>query len=122
ELQRLGPGHVKDEDFAVADAAGAGDAGDALGDLGGALVADANADLDLGQEGHAVFAADVAVEVALLPAVALGLAHDAGRHAQLGDGLQDRFGPERLDDDGELLHAAIVTHPRRAGKDKGQKT
>src|SRR5206468_56263 len=86
ELQRLGPGHVEDEYLAVADAAGAGGAGDALGDLADAVVADADADLDLRQEGHTVLAADVAIEVALLPAVALGLAHDAGADAQLGDG------------------------------------
>src|SRR5262249_54288713 len=69
--------------------------------------ADADGDLHLGQERHAVFAAQVAVEVALLPAVALGLAHHAGGHVQVFQRPQHRLSPERLDDDGQQLHRAL---------------
>src|SRR5262245_44193857 len=105
ELQRLWPAAVHHEDLAVADAAGAGDTHDPVGHLLGPLVADPDADLDLGQVRQAVLAAGVTVEVALLAAVALGLLYDTGRDVQLGDGPQHRLGPERLDDDGELFHS-----------------
>src|SRR4051794_32105800 len=86
KLQRLRPGGIDAEDLAVADAPRARHRGDALRDQGGALVAHPDGDLHLGQERQAVLAAGVAVEVALLPAVALGLLHDAGADVQLGQG------------------------------------
>src|SRR5262249_50426495 len=59
-------------------------------------------------------AAQVAVQVALLPAEALGLAHHAGIHAQLGQHAQDRLGAERFDDDTELLHRPPPSYTRSA--------
>src|SRR5262249_49979442 len=64
ELQRR-PGGGDDEDLAVAHAAGAGGADDAVGHLLGPVRAHPHADLHLRQEGQAVLAAQVAVEVAL---------------------------------------------------------
>src|SRR5262249_5945671 len=55
----------------------------------------------------AVLAAQVAVEVALLPAVPLRLADGAGIDPQLGQCLQHGLGAERPDDDGELTHFLV---------------
>src|SRR5438045_3771941 len=74
KLQRLRPRPSDDKDFAIANAAGSGRAHDVVGDLFGALVADPDADFHFGQKRHAVLAADVAVEIALLAAITLGLA------------------------------------------------
>src|SRR5262249_43813374 len=110
-------GRVYQEDFAVADPAGAGRPDDAVGDGVGPLVADPDGDLHLRQEGQAVLAAGVAVEVTLLPGVALRLLDDARRHVQLGDGPQDRLGRDGFDDNGELFHricpAGPAPSPRR---------
>src|SRR5437588_6876253 len=98
ELQCLRPAHVEDKDLAVADAAGPGGAGDAVGDRVGLVVADPDADFHLGQKGQAVFTADVPVEVTFLTAVALGLLHAAREDVRAGDGAEHRLGAERLDD------------------------
>src|SRR5262245_12606493 len=97
ELQRLRPAGVEHEDLTVADAAGSGAAHDTIGHLLRAGVAHPDADLDLGQERHAVLAAEITVEVALLPAIALGLLHHAGDNVQPGDGPEYPFGAERFD-------------------------
>src|SRR5262249_4240047 len=90
--------------LAVADAAGAGTFDNTAGQLLGAIVRHPDGNLHLGQKRHVVLAAEVAVEVALLPAVALGLAHHARVDAELGGGAQPRLGPQRPRHDRELLH------------------
>src|SRR5262245_44319174 len=85
EFEGIGPGGFDDEDLAVADAAGAGGADDVVGHFFRARILDPDADLDLGQERQAVFAAGVTVEVALLAAIALGLADHAGAGLQVRD-------------------------------------
>src|SRR5687767_4552659 len=96
EFEDAGPADTDREDLAIADAAGAGGADDAVGHFLHALVAHPDADLHLGKKGHAVLAAQVAFEVALLPRVTLGFLNHAGNHIQLADDLEHRFGTERL--------------------------
>src|SRR5436190_20055494 len=87
EFERFRPGALHQEDLAVADTARAGGTGDALGHFLDAIVADPDADLDLGQKRQAVFAAYVAVEIALLSAVTFRFADDAGSDPKLREGF-----------------------------------
>src|SRR5438128_9778496 len=104
ELQRLRQGHVQGKNLPISDAPRACGPDNAVRHLDGARVTHPDVDFDLGQKRHAVLAADVAVEVALLAAVALGFADHASNHVRFRDGAQYRFGAKRFDDDGELLH------------------
>src|SRR5262249_38821216 len=113
EFQAPRPIDVENKKLAIADAAGAGGAYDAVGHFVHALVAHPNADLHLGDEGHAVFAADVAIQVAFLAAVAFGLAHHTRRHFQVGNGAEDRFGAERFHHDGKLFHETLSASGNR---------
>src|SRR5262249_51768060 len=63
--------------------------------------------LDLRQKRQTVFAADISVQITLLPAIALRFPDDTRRHATLGDRLQDCLRTKRFDDDRELLHEAL---------------
>src|SRR5436309_1434150 len=104
EFQRFRPRHVEHENLAVADPAGARGPRDPVRHFLDAIVAHPDVDLDLGQVGQAVLAADVAVEIPLLPAVPLGLTYHARGYAQLGYGAEHCLGAERLDDNRELFH------------------
>src|SRR5262249_37482097 len=104
EIQRLRPCHRGDEDLAIANATRTRRADDPVGNLLGALITYPNTNLHLGQKRHAIFAADIPIEIPLLPAIALGLAHDTGYHVHFGDRPQDRLGTEGFDHDSELFH------------------
>src|SRR5260370_41992708 len=104
EFERLRIGHVKDEDLAIPDPARSGGANDMIRRFRRPLIADPDTYLNLGQESTAVFAADVAVQVALLTAVSLGLAYHAGDNLEIGDRTQDGLRTEGLENDRELLH------------------
>ncbi len=106
KLNRVGPAHVEDKDLAVAHASGAGNAHDVIADFLHSVVGHADRDFHLRQKRFAIFAADVSIEIALLPAIPFRLAHDARRHIepQIGQRAQDRLRSEWFDDDGELFH------------------
>src|SRR5262249_25977827 len=104
EFQRLRPGHLEHEDFAVADAARARDFDDAFCHFVGAIVADPDADFHLRQKSQAVFAADVAVEIPLLSAVAFGFTNDTGADIELSDGFKHRLRAKGPNYNRELFH------------------
>src|SRR5262249_21784978 len=68
ELQPPRPAGVEQEDLTVAHAAGPGRARDPVRNFVDPVVADPNGNLDLGHEGIAVLAADVAIQITLLAA------------------------------------------------------
>src|SRR5580765_8901394 len=92
ELQRLRPAAGDDKDFAVPNATRACGTHDCVGHGVRSVVAHPNGNFNLGQESQTIFAACVAVKVALLPAVTLGFPNNARRYIQVGDGLQHRLG------------------------------
>src|ERR1700691_3342101 len=91
KLERLRPAAGDHERLAVADAARTGGPDNGVGNHVGAAVADPDGDLDFGKKCQPILTAGVAVEVALLAAVALGLPDHAGRNAEVGDGPQHRL-------------------------------
>src|SRR5262245_62132273 len=107
ELERRRQRAIDDENLAITDAPGPGDFHNLFGDHRRLLVLDPDRNLDLRQKRQTVLTADIALEVAFLPAVTLRLADDARRYAALGDRLQDRLRTKRLDDDGQLLHVPL---------------
>ena len=112
EFKRLRPAGRQHKYLAVADAPSASGADDVVGDLFRAGGAHANADLDLGDKRHAVLAAGVSVEIALLSAVALCLPHYTRGHVQFGDGTQHRLGTERFDDNSRAVSwRSSLAHP-----------
>src|SRR4029078_6488558 len=76
--------------------------------------ADPDADLDLGQKRHAVFAASITFEVSFLSAVAFRLAHETRVDIQFIDDLEHRFGGDRADDKRELFHDRTLIFTRQA--------
>src|SRR5262249_171306 len=109
ELQRLRPSHIEDKDLSISDTACAGGADNTIADFLGALIADPDADFNLGQKGHAVFAAPAAGEVALVPGGAFGFSHYAGYNGGLRDGPQDSLRSKRLNHNNKMLHVLALT-------------
>src|SRR5437016_243179 len=64
EFQRFGPARLAYEELTVAHAAGTCDADNTVGHVGSTGVAHPHGDFNLRQEGHAVLAAHIAIEVA----------------------------------------------------------
>ncbi len=81
------PAGIDNEYLAIANTTGSRGFHEAFDDFGGPLVADPNADLDFWQKRHAVFAAQVTIQIAFLPAVALGFLNHAGNDVQVVDGI-----------------------------------
>src|SRR5271157_321284 len=103
-----GLGHVEDEDFAVADLAGAGGPGKRLNHFFGALGGNHHFELHLGQEVHVVLLAAIDFLVTLLAAVA---AHIGDGHAIDADGhkrLLHFVEFEGLDDGFDFLHELMI--------------
>src|SRR5208282_3353171 len=96
--------HRHDEDFAVADSAGARRALDRLDDLRRQLVRNDYLELDLGQKVHDVLGAAVQLGMPLLTAESLDLADRETLHTDTRQGLFDLVELERLDDRLNLLH------------------
>src|SRR6266478_2816450 len=116
KLQGIRPAHSDDKDLAVTDPPGAGAFDNAIGRFFRLVVIYPDVDFHFGQEGHAVFAADIAVQIAFLPAIALGFLSDAGDHVEVGDGPQDRLGPKGFDDNRDLFHVPVRGHSTGCGK------
>ena len=80
-------------------------------------VVDPHLDLDFGEEGERILAVAVAIEIVLLPAIALHLADRAGLERGEFQGLEDALSEERLDDGDDFLHRAPFRPSIRAAKD-----
>ena len=102
---RITSSTVRDEDLAVADAAGARGVHDRLDrPLDHVVLAD-HLDLHLGQEVHDVFGAAIELGVALLAAEPLGLDHGDALQPDLVQRFLHLVQLERLDDRFDLFHA-----------------
>jgi hypothetical protein len=93
------------ENFAVADLAGARGSHDGFHHAVGDLVGNDDVEFDFGQEIDGVFAATINFRVALLAAKAFDLADGHPLDANLAEGVFDFLEFERLDDGFDFLHA-----------------
>ena len=107
--------HLRDENLAVANVAGARDLGDG-GDAGvGDCVRHDEFDLHLGQEGHDIFGAAINLGMTLLASEALDLGGGHAEHADLVQRLAHFVELEGFYDGADQLHAMLCLPDRQKG-------
>src|SRR5438309_6157803 len=94
-----------DEDFAIADLAGAGRGGDRFDRAVDQLASDRHFNLQLRQEAHGVFGAAIDLGVALLTAIAFDFSHRQSVDADAGERVAHLVQFERLYDRHYYFHA-----------------
>jgi len=97
-----------DEDFPVADLAGAGGRGDRLKGPVHTLIGDAELDFDLGEKIDDILAAAVDIGVPLLAAEALHFGDGHAFDADFGEGIFHFLQFEGFDDGGNELHERMA--------------
>src|SRR6478735_1786974 len=103
-----------DEDFAVADLAGAGSRRNRLDRAVDEIACDRHFDFQLRQEAHGIFGAAVDFGVALLAAVAFDLGYRQTVHADGGEGVAHLVQFERLYDRHYYFHVSLPAYAHRS--------
>ena len=99
----------QDEDLAVAHAAGPSDLDDLTDDFVDAGVIDPERDFHLGKKRQSVFRVGILVQIALLPAVTLHLAHAERLQRRSFQTLEDLLGKKRLYDGNDLFQGPVFS-------------
>jgi hypothetical protein len=108
EFKRFRPSQWNNKNLTVSDSARSGDSREFLTQPDCLFVGHPNIDLHFRQVCRAELRSAIAIEVTLLPAVPLRLAHGAGCDAEFRNDAQHGFRTEWLDHNGELFHGSIL--------------